>query len=47
MCDGVTGITYALRWGAALVGDISTRLCSPRHGITLSDTREDDAPLRS
>ena len=46
MCDCVTGIACALRWGVALVEDISTRLCSPRRGITLSGTREDDAPSR-
>ena len=29
MCDCVNGIACALRWGLALIGDISTRLCSP------------------
>ena len=47
MCDGVTGIACALRWGVAFVGDISTGLCSPRHGINLSGTQEDDAPSRT
>ena len=46
MCDCVTGIACTLRWGVALVGDISTGLCLPRHGITLSGTREDGAPSR-
>ena len=46
MCDCVIGIAYALRWGVALVGDISTELCLPRRGITLSGTQEDDAPSR-
>ena len=46
MCDYVTGIACALRWGVALVGDISTNLCSPCREITLSGTREDDAPSR-
>ena len=46
MCDYVTGIACALTWGVALVGDISTGLCSPRRGINLSGTREDDAPSR-
>ena len=46
MCDCVTGITCALRWGVGLVGDISTGLCSSRRGITLSGTREDGAPSR-
>ena len=46
MCDGVTGIACALRWRIDLVGDISIGLCSPRRGITLSGTREDDAPSR-
>ena len=40
MCDCVTGIACALRWEVALVGDISTGLCSPRRGITLLGTRE-------
>ena len=43
----ITSIACALRWEVALVGDISTGLCSPRRGITLSGTREDDAPSRS
>ena len=46
VCDYVTSIACALRWGVALVGDISTGLCSPRRGITLSSTQEDDAPSR-
>ena len=46
MCDCVTGIACALRWEVALVGNISTRLCSPRHGITLSGTQEDGTPSR-
>ena len=46
MCDYVTGIACALRWEVALVGDISTRLCSPRREITLLGTREDDTPSR-
>ena len=29
MSDCVTGIACALRWGVALVGDISIGLCSP------------------
>ena len=36
MCDCVTSIAYALKWEVALVGDISTRLCSPRREIPLS-----------
>ena len=40
----VTGIACAVRWEVALVGDISTGLSSPHHGITLSGTREDGAP---
>ena len=43
MCDCVTSIACALRWGVALVGDIYTGLCSLRRGITLLGTREDDA----
>ena len=46
MCDCVTGIAYALRWGVALVGDISSGLYSPHRGIPLSGTREDDALSR-
>ena len=46
VCDCVTSIACALRWGVALVGDISIGLCSPRRGITLSGTREDGAPSR-
>ena len=46
LCDCVTGIACALRWGVALVGDISTKLCSPRRGITFLGTREDNAPSR-
>ena len=46
VCDYVTGIACALRWGVALVGDITTRLCSPPRGITISSTREDGTPSR-
>ena len=46
MCDCVTGISCALRWGVALVGDIFTKLCPPCLRITLSGTREDCAPSR-
>ena len=46
MCDCVTNIACVLRWGVALIGDIFIGLCSSRRGITLSGTREDDAPLR-
>ena len=46
MCDCVIGIARALRWGVALVGDISTGLCSPRRGIPFSGTQEDDASSR-
>ena len=46
MCDCVNGIACALRWGVALIKDISTRLCSPRRGIPLSGTQDDDAPSR-
>ena len=44
--DCVTDIVCALRWGVALVGDISIGLYSPRRGITLSGTREDDTHSR-
>ena len=33
MCNCITGIACAIRWGVALVGYISTGLCSPRRGI--------------
>ena len=46
MCDCVTDIACALRWEVALVGNISTRIFLPRRGITLSGTRENDAPSR-
>ena len=39
MCDCITGISCALRWGVALVGDISTGLCPPRLVITLLGTQ--------
>ena len=46
MCDYVTGIACELRWEVALVGNISTRIFSPHHGITLSGTRDDGASSR-
>ena len=46
MCDCVTCIACELRWGVALVEVISTGIFSPCRGITLSGTREDDAPSR-
>ena len=42
----VLALHDALRWGVALVRDISTKLCSPRRRTTLSGTREDGAPSK-